>query len=72
MQSENMEFEEGLAEETENMNNKCWIPGVWCSSHLTALGSSAGNENCMIAVQFEDDMKDINADFTSSAPCIAH
>ena len=71
MQSENVEFEEGLAEEKENINNKCWIPGVWCFSHLTALGSSAGNENCMIAMQFEDDMKDINADFTSSAPRIA-
>ena len=50
---------------------KRWIPHVWCSSHLTALGASAGNENCQIAAQFEEDMMSINADFTSSAVRIA-
>ena len=48
-----------------------WIPHMWCSSHLTALGSSAGNLHCHLAQRFEEDMKNINADFTCSAPRIA-
>ena len=43
-----------------------WIPHMWCSSHLTALGSSAGNLHCKLAQLFEEDMQNINADFTRS------
>ena len=52
-------------------NSKRWIPHIWCSSHVAALGSSAGNAICKLAAQFEEDMKNINADFTCSAVRIA-
>ena len=69
----NFEYEHSAVDEKDALvlENKLWIPNVWCTSHVTALGASAGNRVCDLAAELEKNMKEINSDFTCSAPRIA-
>ena len=69
----NNEYEVIGVDEKANMEfeKKIWIPHIWCTSHVTALGASAGNQVCDLAAKLEVDIREINSDFTCSAPRIA-
>ena len=64
-----VEHKHGIGEETEENSERArWIPNVWFPSHGVDVGSIEGNKNCLLAAQLEEDKKNINADFKSSAP----